>query len=87
MNAVPLDAGLVLQFSENLLWALVYAVVVLLGVELVCVVALWVLDGKQGNASRQHRRLALKLPRQDLCDGELPAGQWRRRVGHYLRVI
>ena len=52
MNAVPLDPGLLLQFFEGLLWVFVWAVVVLFGVELVCVAALWVLDGKNAKDFR-----------------------------------
>jgi len=52
MNAVPLDPSLPLQFFEGILWAIVWAVFVLCCAEVLCVVALWVLDGKQGSAVR-----------------------------------
>lgn len=51
MNAVSLDPNLLLQFFLGLLWAFVWVVVVLFGVELICVVALWFRDGREGGAS------------------------------------
>ena len=52
MNTVSLDPSLLPRFFEGLLWVLVWAVVVLFGVELVCVIARWILDAKQGSAVR-----------------------------------
>jgi hypothetical protein len=51
MNAVPLDPGLLLEFFESLLWAFFWGVVVLFGVELICIAVLWIRDGSKGGVS------------------------------------
>jgi hypothetical protein len=59
---ILVNPNLPLQFVEGVLWAFVWAVVVLFCAELVCVVALWFLDGKRESA-----------PSRDLGGQDLPA--------------
>lgn len=64
MTAVSMSPNLVLQFLESLLWAFVWAVLVLSCVEFTCVVALWVRDGRKGRAfgPRQRARGKASIP-------------------------
>jgi hypothetical protein len=70
---ILVNPNLPLQFVEGVLWAFVWAVVVLFCAELVCVVALWFLDGKRESASRPAQSIGKEAPSRDLGGQDLPA--------------